>query len=313
MRGDDALGFIFGYNNPQHPVGKFRHGRKPEACQSISRWLSARSARHHRKRFSGNRTPARGARTLRPLPGSVFRRCIPVVATAARSYHRLMDFHPFGMKECQRGAFAEVSFRVAIRACLLEFIAPCLQRRAPYPMEKMPATAFQPSQPHAALIWLIRGTGALIALCSTIIAFLVVAYQFKRPDIDGFISILFVLLLGFISKRGYDMFRRVDAATVSTFAFISAIIVAIAFYHILPEKIPQIVTDHIGGFLFMHRSTVAVIAFFGFNKVIKAFLLRILELNPPAPPQNAPPSDPVEPFVPFDPYDLSKNRPIHPQ
>jgi hypothetical protein len=29
MRGDDALGFILGYNNPQHPVGKFGHGRQP--------------------------------------------------------------------------------------------------------------------------------------------------------------------------------------------------------------------------------------------------------------------------------------------
>ncbi len=29
MRGDDALGFSFGYDNPQHPVGKLRQDRQP--------------------------------------------------------------------------------------------------------------------------------------------------------------------------------------------------------------------------------------------------------------------------------------------
>ena len=73
---------------------------KPEACQSISRWLSAcLEARHHRIISDIRSHPGRGDRPLRPLTGvGILRRRNPVVSLADSLNHRLMDFHPFGIE-----------------------------------------------------------------------------------------------------------------------------------------------------------------------------------------------------------------------
>ena len=59
------------------------------------------------------------------------------------------------------------------------------------------------------------------------------------------------------------------------------------------------------------------LALYLFYKLIKAYLMRTLELNSPTPPQTPQnpelPSGLDGPFTPFDPYNLSKNRPLHPQ
>ena len=69
---------------------------KPEACDNLSRWSSARSARHHRSRPSGNiprrgitlcATPIRGRHQRRLLSGGI----------ACRLNHRLRLLHSSGM------------------------------------------------------------------------------------------------------------------------------------------------------------------------------------------------------------------------
>ena len=200
----------------------------------------------------------------------------------------------------------------------------------------MPASALQPSRPHPALIWLIRGTGAIIAIPSAmLILFAVVVMPIMiiinphRPAIGwmqigiGFsIMILGLLFYGFIAKVGYDMFRKVNAATIANFSFIFSFLTAYTLYHVLPSNLPKFLADHVGkdaiffgqgtGPEISYRATLAFLAFLIFYHVIKAYLLRVLELNAPIPPQNPPSSGPEEPFVPFNPYDLSKNRPTHP-
>lgn len=201
------------------------------------------------------------------------------------------------------------------------------------------AGAVPPAQRHLALIWLIRGTGALIALCSAIIAFGIVAYQFERPDVDSWISrivcsvgvFLFVLLFGFISKRGCDMSRKLNPITLADFSSVFALFVAVDWYQFLPPHLPKAVVDYFGSNPFFYpfdeqrspggltyRAALSYVAFFIFYKLIKASLLKILDLNPPASPQNpvplvpSVPPNPSDPFVPFDPYNLSKNSPYRP-
>jgi hypothetical protein len=93
----------------------------------------------------------------------------------------------------------------------------------------------------------------------------------------------------------------------------------------LPPHLPKVINDYYAGNAFLapfvdqgehsgptYRAALSYIAFFIFYKLIKASLLKILNLNLPTPPQNLPPSAPPDssdPFVPFDPYDLSKNSP----
>ena len=203
----------------------------------------------------------------------------------------------------------------------------------------MSASAQQSAQPHAALIWLIRGTGALMVIPSAIlILFTVVVMPIliiinpHRPTIDWMqigigasLLIMGLLFYGFIAKVGYDMFRKVDAIAVSNFAFIFSILTARALYHLLPLSLPKTLSGYVcddAPFLakgqqlgISYRATLAFFAFFIFYYIVKAFLLRILELNASKPPQNPTPSDSSgeEAFVPFDPYDLSKNRPARPQ
>jgi hypothetical protein len=203
-------------------------------------------------------------------------------------------------------------------------------------MEKMPASAPQPAQPHAALIWLIRGTGAILAIPSAmLIIFAVVvmpimiiinphrpAFGWMEIGIGFSIMILGLLFYGFIAKIGFDMFRKVNATTIANFAFIFSFLTAHTLYHVLPLNLPNFLVDHVGkdaiffgqgtGPEISYRATLAFFAFLIFYNVLKAYLLRVLELNAPIPPQNPPSSAPDDPFVPFDPYDLSKNGPLRP-
>ena len=79
------------------PTERLRWHRKPEACQLISRWLSARNARHHRKRYRRDRTPAGVPELCDPCRGRSFRNAYRWWRPLSWSYHRLIYFHPSGM------------------------------------------------------------------------------------------------------------------------------------------------------------------------------------------------------------------------
>lgn len=257
----------------------------------------------------------------------------------------------------------------------------------------MPASAIQPAQPHTALIWLIRGTGAFIAGTSAILGFFVLAsiifFALRGRPLD-FIAILALLLLvlgfcgirrtrgglaiifaisacyffgcllvatlhgqplfsvsfgwfgvplfvlgslallwllgvifGLVAKKGYDMWRRVDKITVADFASVFALFAARVFHYFLPAHLPSAVNEHLWPHFrdpFNDRGARMLwtwLALYLFYKLIKAYLMRTLELNSPTPPQTPQnpelPSGLDGPFTPFDPYNLSKNRPLHPQ
>ncbi len=110
------------------------------------------------------------------------------------------------------------------------------------------------------------------------------------------------------------MWRRVDQVTVADFASIFALFAARVFHYFLPAHLPKAINDHVW-FIFRDpgdkgsRMLWTWLALYVFYKLIKASLLHVLEMDPPAPPKVPPRSDPSDPFTPFNPYDLSKNRP----
>jgi hypothetical protein len=162
---------------------------------------------------------------------------------------------------------------------------------------------------HFALVWLIRGTGVLLALCSAITAFIIVAGQFERPDIHSWASRIlcsvgvacFVLVFGIISKIGCDMFRNLNTTTLANFSFTFAVLLATAWYHLLPPHLPKSIADYFASnspFVEDYRRFLSYIAFFLFYKLIKAYLMQNLGLNASNPPQNRPPIDPETPEFP---------------
>jgi hypothetical protein len=200
----------------------------------------------------------------------------------------------------------------------------------------MPSTALPSSRPHAALIWLIRGAGALLAAIATLTAISYISYMVITAVRNGTgnlgwwgvlaAALVIAVLLGLIAKTGYDMFSKLNGITVTNFSFLFAALVALAWYHSLPTHLSKAMLDYFRSNPFLipfadshgvtDRSVVSYLAFFLFYKLIKAYLLQVLDLDPAQSSQKllSPPSSslPDGPFVPFDPYNPSQNRPIRP-
>src|ERR1700692_3929987 len=95
----------------------------------------------------------------------------------------------------------------------------------------MSAIVTQPqlTRSHAVLIWLIRGTGALIAGASAIATIyfmcgIIGDATRGRMGSLGWVGVPIVILivavvLGLFFKIGYEMFRILNAITVANFAF----------------------------------------------------------------------------------------------
>jgi hypothetical protein len=161
---------------------------------------------------------------------------------------------------------------------------------------------------HIALIWLIRVTGVLIAVSSAYVAlvmlYAVIMILFRPPrppppDLTGWLGVECMgLLLAFLSGSfccvGWRMLRKTNSDAVAVFAFIFSFLTAVAFHHFLLRA--PVLGHHPVGWPWSYRAMLSLIAFLIFQRVIKAYLLRVLVLNPPKPPQNPPPSDPKEPF-----------------
>jgi hypothetical protein len=178
----------------------------------------------------------------------------------------------------------------------------------------MPAVATEPTQKHPALIWLIRGTGALIAIPSVLMLVvglvMGVISLFHRTGIQGWLMALFLLLpvitFGTTCLVGYCMWRRIDKTTVANFAFIFAVLVARTFYYSLPPHLPKVINEHLWIFFrdqgdrpgFTYRGFWAFLVFILFYNLIKACLMQTLELNASSSSQNLPPIDPDIPEFP---------------
>jgi len=184
----------------------------------------------------------------------------------------------------------------------------------------MPASASQPSKPHAALIWLIRVTYIVTAIFAVILLLAVmVALPFGvifHAIADGsnpsgyrisiaLCGMVLIFIYGVIVKQSYHNipknFWKVNADTAANFAIVFALLLAVDSHQFLPP----------------HRTYLSYIVFFVFYKLLKTYLFQILDLKITNPPKSSPPSAPNdprdEPFVPFNPYDLSKNTPYHPR
>jgi hypothetical protein len=166
----------------------------------------------------------------------------------------------------------------------------------------MSASTLKSSQLRDVLIWLIRGTGAVIAtLAAAVVLYffglcIIDAFQGKTGPL-GWIGVLLAILIttvvmGLFFKVGWDMFRKLDLNAVANFAIISAVLVAIAFYSSLPPLPPQVVINYFGDNPFFHpfrdqvdhpanpsyRAVLSYLVCFIFYKLIKAYLLQNLGL-----------------------------------
>jgi len=173
----------------------------------------------------------------------------------------------------------------------------------------MPADTIPTSRLHSALSWLIRGTGASLAIGSMIAmvcfvgGMIIGAIRGETGTlgwIGAAIAILFVAsFLGLVFKRGYNMFRKINAMTVADFSSVFALLLAMAWYHLLPPHLPQVIADFCARNAFLapfseqgrgltYRGVFSFIAFFVFYKLIKAYLMQALDLNVPNPPSSDP-------------------------
>lgn len=176
---------------------------------------------------------------------------------------------------------------------------------------------------------------AILAPLTALVLTVAVVIDHRQATWFGlfFIPLTLAIILGLLFKVGNAMFRQVTTKTVADFAFTWSILIAVTFYHSLSQRLPKVVIDYFGNNPFFYpfrdqpahpanpsyRAILAYIACYLFYKLIKAYLMQVLELDPGAPknpPRTGPSSPdsslPDKPFVPFDPYDLSKNRPLHP-
>lgn len=176
------------------------------------------------------------------------------------------------------------------------------------------------SRSHAALVWLIRGTGALVAIPSIVFALgSVIVLPFfiigtvrtgggwMEVGLMSGLMLVGLLFYGVLAKVGYDMFRKVNGTTISNFAFIFSVLVARTLYYFLPVNYPRFVGDYVGNNPFFeqgdgpgitYRVTLGFIVFLLFYNLIKPYLLRTLGLSGSNPPQNRPPTDPEVPQFP---------------
>ena len=119
------------------------------------------------------------------------------------------------------------------------------------------------------------------------------------------------------------MWLRVDTTSVANFAFVLAMLLALGWYHLLPANLPKAVIDYFGDNPFFapfreanpnpsYRAALSYLAFFGFYKLIKAFVVEKLRLDAVPRAKEPPFSGSSDPFLPFNPYDLSQNKPVRP-
>jgi hypothetical protein len=186
---------------------------------------------------------------------------------------------------------------------------------------------------HRALIYLIRGTGVLVASAAALAAIYFSLHCFLdalRGEMGTlgwpgvFIAIGIIAgVLGVISHAGYGMWLWVDTTSVANFAFVFAMLLAVGWYHLLPANLPKAVIDYFGDNPFFapfresnpnpsYKAALSYLAFFVFYKLIKAFVVQKLRMNAVVPPKEPPFSGSSGPFVPFNPYDLSQNKPVLP-
>jgi len=151
---------------------------------------------------------------------------------------------------------------------------------------------------HAVLRGIIRGTGALVFLCSGMALVSFVVYLITGL-VDGsgtygwlklLIEFMMAVFFGLFTKVGFEMFREVNAISVSNFAFIFSVLQTAVFYQFMPQSLPKALADAVGNSSFFasvsqppfnFRSACAFVAFFIFWHVIKICLMRILGLHVP--------------------------------
>jgi hypothetical protein len=107
-------------------------------------------------------------------------------------------------------------------------------------------------------------------------------------------TLLFLLFEVTLVRIGYRMFRKVDAGAAAIFAFIFSFLTAVAFHHFLLRA--PVLGQHPVGWPWSYRATLSLIVFLTFQRIINAYLLRILVFNTPNPPPNPPSSAPAGPF-----------------
>ena len=175
--------------------------------------------------------------------------------------------------------------------------------------------------PHAALRWLIRWTGALLAVASTGMAIFLLCAIVIRQVSEGLfrweillailMAVLFCGFFAFAAKRGYDMFRKLNTVIVADFSFVFALVVAVGWSNSLPLLLPKAIAEYCAGNAFFYpflkqgpgptyRYYLGLVAFIVFYKLIKAWVLQTLELNASTPSKGRPqlPNDPSSPEFP---------------
>lgn len=184
---------------------------------------------------------------------------------------------------------------------------------------------------HAALIWLIRGTYVITAIFAAILLLAIMvalpmgavgetitdasnSWAFRITM--AFAVLTTILLFGLIMKKVFyegfrKDFRKVNTDSVANFSSIFALLLAIDWYLVLPPHLPKAIVDYFGSNPFFYpfdeqrspggptyRGMLSFVAFYIFFRLIKAYLMHILDLDSPEPPQNLPTPPPTDPDIP---------------
>jgi len=177
----------------------------------------------------------------------------------------------------------------------------------------MPSAPSLPANPTATLLrWAIPGTGLIMALVSAllllgglgIVALSFLEGHWEEQLVMMFIPVLLVLALpALLAKVGWDMFRNINEAAVANFAFLVAFILCRVWYRLLPAEMPAAIArfcrenDFLSHFMednsrnpWTFRGILAVLAFFVFYNLIKAWFLQKLGMDRPDSQRPAQPS-----------------------
>jgi hypothetical protein len=174
---------------------------------------------------------------------------------------------------------------------------------------------------HIALVWLIRAgealfVGPLLLLALMIgFGFVVSINPFQRQPVYGAVYSVVMLIivlvvstfligsarhrfLKFDSRDLILKFQRVTSNSVSNFSFVFAALSAHDVYQLMLAKLPKSIPGISQALLpFLDRNLLWIFIFWGLWRLTYAVLLRVLELNHPAP-RKEPPIDPDIPEFP---------------
>ena len=159
----------------------------------------------------------------------------------------------------------------------------------------MSDTTSQANQRRLVYARLIHGTGALLAVASVVMALcsiveMIIGTIHGGTGTLGSFGALFAILIvglffGVIFITGRRMYKDINKNTISDFAFLFAVFIAVIFYHSLPVHFPEVIANYFGYNStatqndLTYRNVWAFVTWYLFWRLIKSYLMQVFELG----------------------------------